>query len=55
MDDICSDKIFGFVKCNIRVPDHLIEEFSEYTPIFKNTEIDIKDIDETDRVHVYRI
>ena len=46
MDDICRDKIFGFVKCYIHIPDHLNDQFSEYPLIFKNTEIDIKDIGE---------
>ena len=47
LDDIRRDKIFGFVKCDIHVPDHLIDKFSEYPPIFKNTEINIEDIGET--------
>ena len=41
------DKIFSFVKCDIRVPDHLIEQFSEYSPVYKNCSIEIKDIGET--------
>ena len=47
ISDIQNDKIFGFVKCDIHVPDHLIAEFSEYPPIFKNCEIEMKDIGET--------
>ena len=38
--------LFGFVECDIEVPDHLKEYFSEMTPIFKNTEVSLKDIGE---------
>ena len=34
--------LFGFVKCEIEVPDHLKDSFSEMTPIFKNTEVSLK-------------
>ncbi|KAG6590821.1 uncharacterized protein IUM83_19083 [Phytophthora cinnamomi] len=37
VDDIVNDKIFGFLECDIRSPDHLKDYFSEMTPIFKNT------------------
>ncbi|GMF36857.1 unnamed protein product [Phytophthora lilii] len=40
IDDIKSDKIFGFLECDIETPEHLKEYFSEMTPIFKNIEID---------------
>ena len=30
LDDIRRDKIFGFVKCDIHVPDLFIDKFSEY-------------------------
>ncbi|KAG6592630.1 uncharacterized protein IUM83_12462 [Phytophthora cinnamomi] len=43
IDDIKSDKIFGFLECDIRTPGHLKEYFSEMTPIFKNTPIDCTD------------
>ena len=36
----------GFVKVDIRVPDDLIPTFSEFPPIFKNTEITMNDIGE---------
>ena len=38
--DIKSDKLFGFLECDIETPTHLKDYFSEMTPIFKNTEID---------------
>ena len=36
--------MFGFVECDIEVPDHLKDYFSEMAPIFKNTEVSLKDI-----------
>jgi len=43
IEDIKADKIFGFLECDIRTPDHLKDYFSEMTPIFKNIEIDCND------------
>ena len=37
--DVMNDKFFGFVECDISVPDHLKSYFEEMTPIFKNIEI----------------
>ena len=31
--------LFGFVECDIEVPEHLKEYFSEMTPIFKNVDV----------------
>ena len=45
-DAIMTEESFGFVKCDIHVPDHLIDYFSEFPPIFKNTEITVEDIGE---------
>ena len=36
--------LFGFVECDIEVPDHLKDYFNEMTPIFKNTEVSLKDV-----------
>ena len=33
-------KLFGFVECDIAVPEHLIHRFSEMPPIFKNVNLD---------------
>ena len=38
--------LFGFVECDIHTPDHHKDYFSEMTPIFKNTEISLKDVSE---------
>ena len=35
---------FGFVECDIEVPDHLKDYFSEITLIFKNTEVCLNDV-----------
>ena len=43
---IMSGESFSFVKCDIHVPKHLIDYFSEFLPIFKNTEIRMDDIGE---------
>ncbi|KAE8961417.1 hypothetical protein PR001_g30048, partial [Phytophthora rubi] len=43
IDDIKADKIFGFLECDIRTPDHLKDYFSEMTPIFKKVLIDCTD------------
>ena len=37
---------FGFVECDIKVPEHLRSYFEEMTPIFKNTEVQLEDIGE---------
>ena len=39
LDDVKNEKIFGFVECDIHDPNDLIDKFSEFPPIFKNTEI----------------
>jgi hypothetical protein len=33
------DKLFGFVECDISVPDNLYDHFAEMCPIFKNIDI----------------
>ena len=43
-EQIQKEQVFGFVRCDVRVPDDKIEEFSEFPPVFKNTEITIADI-----------
>ncbi|RAW23001.1 hypothetical protein PC110_g20562 [Phytophthora cactorum] len=43
VDEIVNDKIFGFLECDIRTPEHLKEYYSEMTPIFKNIFIDCSD------------
>ena len=43
---IMTGESFGFIKCDIHVPEHLVDYFSEFPPIFKNTEITMADIGE---------
>ncbi|GMF27809.1 unnamed protein product [Phytophthora fragariaefolia] len=43
VDDILNDKIFGYLECDIRTPEHLKPYFSEMTAIFKNILIDCGD------------
>ena len=38
--------MFGFVECDIEVPDHLKEYFSEMTPILKNVDNCLDDVGE---------
>ena len=44
LDAVKSDEIFGFIQCSFHVPPRLVEKFSEFSPIFKNTEISMADI-----------
>ena len=37
--DVISDKLFGYVECDVKVPDNLYDHFSEMCPIFKNIDI----------------
>ena len=38
------DKWFGFIQCDIRVPDHLRDEMSEFPPLFIKTTVDEDDV-----------
>ena len=38
------DRLFGFVECDIHVPDHLTDKFSEMSPIFKNVSLSREDL-----------
>ncbi|KAG3117480.1 hypothetical protein PI126_g24615 [Phytophthora idaei] len=40
IDDLKADKVFGFLECDIRTPEHHKQYFGEMTPIFKNVLID---------------
>jgi len=51
IDAVENGKLFGMVQCDIRVPDHLKQHFSEMTPIFKNVEVGIDDIGEHMKTH----
>ena len=39
-------RLFGFVECDIEVPEHIKEYFSEMTPIFKNVDVCLDDVGE---------
>ena len=41
---IDEDKLFGYVQCNLEVPDELYERFANFPPIFKNTNVGREDI-----------
>ena len=42
-----TEKVFGFVQCDVQVPEHLKAEFADLPPIFKNANITIDDVGET--------
>ena len=37
LEQIRSGKLFGYVQCDIEVPEELKKKFASFTPIFKNT------------------
>jgi len=39
LNAVCQNKLFGLIQCDIHVPQHLQEYFSEMQPIFKNADI----------------
>ena len=47
LEAIQEGTLFGFSECDIKVPEHLKDYFSEMTPIFKNTKVCRDDIGET--------
>ena len=44
MEQIRSGKLFGYVQCNIEVPEELKEKFANFPPIFKITNVGRHDI-----------
>ena len=44
MQDIKSGKLFGYVQCDLRVPEHLKAYSANFPPIFKNTVVSRNDI-----------
>ena len=44
LNRIVSDELYGFLKCDVKVPEHLKQRFSQFPPIFKNIEISISDV-----------
>ncbi|BFZ20032.1 hypothetical protein BsWGS_23071 [Bradybaena similaris] len=47
IEAIKDNSLFGLVECDIEVPDSEKPKFAEMTPIFKNIEVDRKDIGDT--------
>lgn len=37
--EVREDRFFGFVHCDISLPEHLREKFASFTGLFKNIEI----------------
>ena len=44
LEQIKSGKLFGYVQCDIEVPEELKEKFARLSPIFKNTNVSRHDI-----------
>ena len=44
IQEIRSGKLFGYVQCDLKVPEHLKTYFANFTPIFKNTVLSRNDI-----------
>ena len=44
MQEIKSGKLFGYVQCDLKVPDHLKAYFPNFPPIFKNAVVSRNDI-----------
>ena len=44
MQGIIDGRLFGYVQCDIEVPEHLRDYFSNFPPIFKNTAVSRDDI-----------
>ena len=51
LDAVRNEKLFGCIECDIRLPEHLRDKFSEMCPIFKNTDISRDDIGEFMKTH----
>ena len=44
MQDIRSGKLFGYVRCDLKVPEHLKAYFPNFPPIFKTTVVSRNDV-----------
>ena len=44
LQQIIDGRLFGYVQCDIQVPEHLRDYFSNFPPIFKNTVVSRDDI-----------
>ena len=46
LEKIRDGSLYGYIQCDLVVPDELKAKFSNFHPIFKNTEVGRKDIGE---------
>ena len=46
LQGIIDGRLFGYVQCDIEVPEHLRDYLSKFPPIFKNTVVSTKDIED---------
>ena len=44
LEEIKEGKLFGYMQCDIEVPENLRENFANFPPIFKNTFVSKSDI-----------
>ena len=44
MQEIKSRRLFGYIQCDLKVPEHLKAYFANFSPIFKNTVVSRNDI-----------
>ena len=44
MQEIIDGRLFGYVQCDLQVPEHLRDYFSNFPPIFNNTVVSRDDI-----------
>ena len=44
MQEIKSRRLFGYLQCDLKVPEHLKSYFANFTPIFKSTVVSRNDI-----------
>ncbi|XP_064614651.1 zinc finger protein 417-like [Liolophura sinensis] len=47
VEAVVQGRLFGFVECDIHVPDHIKADFAECPPIFKDIDVSREDIDPT--------
>ena len=45
LQQIIDGRLFGYVQCDIEVPEHMRCDFSNFPPIFKNTVVSRDDVD----------
>ena len=51
---IIDGRLFGYVQCDVEVPEHLRDYFSNFPPIFKNTVVSRDDIGNLMKQHAER-